>query len=143
MSAGPPPIDDPVFGRLEWEDEEALLGEIEYDGGRHVAVFIVADLEEIEPADVVGNAREAFLRFLRNERHYRLLSGRALNGRRWNREARMADEDVANLLRIASLDFDPAGGLAVYWDDGDLLFAGHHVVTRIGPDGAFLDARMQ
>jgi hypothetical protein len=145
----PPPFDDSVLGLLEWDDEEVLLGEIEYPGGANsrtgrqtVTVMVIADFDENAPAEVVARAREAFERFRRNERLYRLSSGKELNKSRWNDEEQLADEDVANLLMIATLEFDRDGGLTVFWDDGDRLFGGHNVCTRIASGGEFIDAGM-
>src|SRR5262245_39974602 len=110
MSDGPPPI-DPVLGRLVWDDDWTLLGEIEYGHGHRVPVLLFIDHVGIEPPDAIGNARQALERFRRDERRYRLLSGAALNWRRWNDEVRMSDEDVANLLQIATLEFEQDGRL--------------------------------
>ena len=142
MSDEPPPINDPVFGRLVWDDEWTLLGEIECGHGHRVPVLLFIDPDHVAPVDLVRDAREALLRFRRDERRYRLLSGAALNKRRWNDEVVMTDEDVANLLLIATLEFQDDGRLAVFWNDDDHLFAGHNVVTRIDADGTFLDAHM-
>src|SRR5262249_41754053 len=98
--------------------------------------------DENDPAEVVALARQAFERFRRNERHYRLLSGKQLNENRWNDEEQLADEDVANLLLIATMEFDADGGLTGFWDDYDRLFGDHNVCTRIGPDGGLHSAGM-
>lgn len=139
----PPPIDDPVFGQLLWDGDDVLVrDDFEYRPGRRVTVMVIFDPEESTAGEVLPRTRLALERFRQNEGQYRLLSGRELNRSRWNDEDVLGDADVANLLSVATLEFDGAGALTVFWDDSDQLFGGHNVVTRIDADGDFVEAGM-
>jgi hypothetical protein len=140
----PPPIDDPVLGRLEWDGDDALVGEIAYHPDQLVSMFLTFDPEESENLDeILARARLALERFRVREREYRLWSAGQLQHSRWNNDEPMSDMDIANLLLVASFDFTSEGGVRVYWNDADILFAGHNVITEIGPDGECVDVGMQ
>jgi hypothetical protein len=72
-----------------------------------------------------------------------MYTGEVCNMTRWNREEELADEDVANMLRMTMFDFDGDGRLAIYWDDSGVLYDGHKVITSIGPDGEPFFAGME
>jgi hypothetical protein len=136
----PPPIDDPVLGRLEWDDEFTLLGEIEYRPGERVPFLLGTDEGWASTIDVVAQAALALERFRQNERHYRLWTAGELNKTRRNVEVEMADADIANMLLIESFVFDETGEMTVFWNDDGQLYGWHEFVTVIAPDGECLRA---
>jgi hypothetical protein len=139
----PPPIDDPVFGRLEWDGDD-LVGEIEYRPSHLVALFFnLASNYSGTLAAFLTRARQAYHRFRSREGLYRRRSGAELNATRWNVEDNFTEEDVANLLIVATLEFQADGEMHVYWNDSDILYGGHNVITVIDRYGRYISAGMQ
>lgn len=128
-------IDDPVLGRLRWDDKYTLFGEMEYAPGHRVRVVLDADFEEIEPEDVIAAAHKSLVRFRKNERQIRLLSAEQLQAHRRDKKVTLADEDVANALRIKKLTFDEDGFLTVVWQSG--LFDAPRIYTHVRTTGKF------
>jgi hypothetical protein len=141
----PPPLDDPVLGRLEWEDEESLFGECEYKPGVRVEIRLWLDPanDDSVPDDIVRRARVCLERFRKREREYRMWTAAQLDEKRHNRDVAMSHEDIANLLRVILLSFSNSGAIGVYWDDDFVLMGGNTLVTEIGPDGECLYAGLR
>jgi hypothetical protein len=62
---------------------------------------------------------------------------------RWNSEEPMTVEEIAELLRLASIDFHSDGGAALYWDDQDRLYGGHNLITELDAEGRCTEVRME
>jgi hypothetical protein len=108
-----------------------------------VTLMLVFDPDEQQVADVITRAHVALARFRQREREYRMWTAAQLNKKRWNDEDDWADEDIANMLMIATFEFNGEGQLDIYWDDSELLFWGHNLLTIIDPDGEPVSAGMQ
>lgn len=143
-NATPESVDDPILGHLDWdEDLEWWVGTIDYAPDHQVDVFINHDFEDGQPADDIAAARRGLAQFREREVEYRRWSGEQLQGTRWNTDEPMTPAEIAELLRVASLEFRSGGGIRIFWDDQDRLFYGHNVVTDIGPDGACVASGME
>jgi hypothetical protein len=139
----PQVLDDPVLGRLEWDaDGPCWVGDTDFKPGRSIGVYVNFDPDEQVLVEVLSRARATMQRLRQEEAAYRRWTAERLLDKRWNRDEPMGVEDVAGLLEVASIDFDSDGGARVYWDDQDVLFYGHNVITRIRPDGECVEAGM-
>jgi hypothetical protein len=137
-------MDDPVLGRLEWDDRlQWWVGSIALEAGHEIDVFVVPDCTSAEPAAEVGLARRSFARVQQREPEYRQWSAAQLLTKRWNTEEPMTAADIANLLRVASLEFGPNGVTRIFWNDEDVLFGGHNVVTDLDAFGNCVASMMQ
>jgi hypothetical protein len=137
----PESVDDPVFGRLEWDEKlDWWVGSIEFAPGHDVDVFVNPDLDG-QPSTAITAARRVLARFREREPEYRRWSADQLHAERWNTDEPMTKDDIAKLLRVARLEFRSDGGLQIYWNDQDRLFWGHNVVTDVGPDGEMYGIR--
>jgi hypothetical protein len=142
--ATPESVDDPLLGHLDWDEKlEWWVGTIEYASGHRVDVFVNHDFDAGRPADDIAAARRGLARVREREAEYRRWSGGQIHGTRWNTDEPMTPADIAELLRVASLEFRSGGGVRIFWDDQDRLFYGHNVVTEVGPDGECLSAGME
>ncbi len=140
----PKELDDPLLGRLEWDDAlDWWAGVLDLEPGQRVEVFIDFHAEEDVLADVLSRARLGLARIRRLGPEYRRWTARQLLDRRWNCHEPMTVDDITELLKVASISFASDGAARVYWDDEDVLFGGHNVVTEIGPDGKCLGAGME
>lgn len=143
MDEPPDRVDDPVFGPLRYDGTlDWWIGTVEFTPGGRVDVFIDHD-PDVDPADEVAAAARRFAHFRTHEPEHRRQSAGRLVETRWNADEPMTADDVAGLLRVASLTFLSDGRMQVYWDDGDRLFYGHNVVTDLSPEGEFVGTRME
>src|SRR5262245_41370834 len=101
----PESVDDAVFGLLDWEELDWWVGAIELVPGHRIDVFVVPDCEAERPEDEIARARNSLARVRQREAEYRQWSARELFRKRWNREQQMTPEEIAELLRVASLEF--------------------------------------
>ncbi len=140
----PESIDDPAFGPLRWDERLGWwTGSVELAPGHRVEVQVdhAPGVEQI--AEEVAAARECLARVREREAEYRRCSAAELSTKRWNTDEPMTPADIENLLRVASLYLRPDGSARIYWDDGDALFWGNNLFTEVGPDGAYVTARME
>src|SRR2546430_2415155 len=101
----PESINDPVLGHLDWDERlDWWVGSIEFAPGHQIEVFVVHDYD-IEPAQEIALARQGLVRAREREAEYRRWAAAQLHGKRWNTDEPMTVEDIAELLRVASLEF--------------------------------------
>ena len=140
----PESVDDPVLGHLDWDEKlDWWVGTIEFAPGHRVDVFVNHDCDDGLPEDEIAAARRGLACIRERESDYRRWSADQLHGTRWNTDEPMTRAEIAELLRVASLEFQLDGGVRIFWDDQDHLFYGHNVVTDIGPDGECVASGMQ
>lgn len=140
----PESVDDPIFGRLNWEGRlDWWVGSVEVTPGHRVEVFVTHDVRVGRPAAEISAARRGLTRVREREPEYRWWSADQLQATRWNTEEQMSNTEIAELLKVASLEFEWGGGVRIFWDDQDRLFGGHNVVTDISPNGDCRVAGMQ
>jgi hypothetical protein len=138
----PESLDDPVLGRLEWDDKlDWWTGEVELAAGLRVALFVSSEEEDDEQDVVLAQARGWVARLRRFEPEYRAWSAARLVERRWNTDEPMTAADIEKLLRPASVECVEDGSALLYWDDGDRLFFGHNLFTELTPDGRCAEVR--
>src|SRR5262245_50156527 len=136
-------VDDPVFGHLAWDEKlDWWIGAIEFAPGHQVDVFVTPDLDG-DPSTAIVAAHRQLARVREREAEYRRWSAEQLQGERWNKDEPMTNDDIARLLRVATLEFRPDGGVQIYWNDQDRLFWGHNVVTEVGPNGECVSSDME
>jgi hypothetical protein len=142
--ATPASVDDPVLGRLDWDGKlDWWVGSVDYAPGHRVEVFVNHDFGSGRPGDEIAAAGRNLARVREREAGYRRWSADRLHGRRWNTDEPMTPAEIADLLRVASLEFGSDGGVRIFWDDQDRLFGGHNVVTDIGPGGECVGSGME
>jgi hypothetical protein len=129
-------IDDPVFGRLLWDDKYTLFCDFDYAPETRVQVTFSADFEEQDADEVVATARKALARLRKNERTIRAQTAEALLALPEAVEAKLSVLDLANRLLIKALEFDEDGHLTVVWECG-ALFGGRRAYTFVRPSGKF------
>jgi|SRR5579862_8481185 len=138
----PESLEDPVLGPLKWDDRlQWWVGEAALLPDRSVPFMISPDREREE--DVLGRVRISLARIKEHQRAYRNWTAEQVLNRRWNTEEPMSVLDIAELLRLASLDFHPDGGVGLYWGDQDRLFGGHNLITEVDANGQFVQVRME
>jgi hypothetical protein len=139
----PESVEDPVFGRLDWDDGlEWWTGTIEF-AGHPVEVFVGHDPDVGTPEDEIAAARGNLARVREREAEYRRWSAEQLYPKRWNADDGMTLAELVALLRVASLEFKPDGTTDIYWDDDEVLYCGHNVITEVASDGTCVSAGMQ
>jgi hypothetical protein len=140
----PESVDDPVFGPLDWEESpEWWVGAITFAPGHQVDVFVVPDFESPHPEAEIALARLSLARVRQRELEIRRWSADQLFAKRWNKVRQMSADDIADLLCVASLEFGPNGVTRVFWNDRDVLFGGHNVVTDLDALGECVYSGMQ
>src|SRR5690349_105849 len=101
-------MDDPLLGRLDWDAKlDWWVGSVEYAPGHRIEVFVNHDFDGGRPAEEVAAAGCSLARVREREVEYRRWSADRLHGRRWNKDEPMTPADIAELLRVASLEFGP------------------------------------
>jgi hypothetical protein len=139
----PEPVDDPLLGHLDWDDRlDWWGGSIEFRPGHRVDIFVEHD-DDGRTEEEIALARRSLARIREREPEYRLWSARQLHGKRWNTEEEMTVEDIARLLELATLEFAPNGTARIFWNDQDVLFAGHNVLTELDATGQCVTSGMQ
>jgi hypothetical protein len=140
----PESVDDPVLGRLEWEAElDWWVGAIDLFPGLPIDLFVVHDCQGGSPVKEIALARRGFLGVRKREPEYRRWTASQLLDKRWNQDEPMSADDIADLLRVASLEFSPDGRARIFWNDEDMLFGGHNVVTDLSAEGKCVEAGME
>jgi hypothetical protein len=129
-------------GRMLFAVEEDEGADPGFAPGHDVDVFVNPDPSE-HPSTAITAARRILARFREREPEYRRWSAAQLHAERWNTDEPMTSEDVAQLLRVACLEFRSDGGFQIYWNDQDRLFWGHNVFTEVGPDGECVASDME
>jgi hypothetical protein len=129
-------VEDPVFGRLRWDDKYTIVGEYEYAPGVRVDVVINADFEEADLEEVMSTARKALAGFRKNESKLRLQTAKQLQAHRRDASTPLSDVDLANGLALDTLDFDEEGPLNVTWKRSKLLRPGR-IYTIVSTSGKF------
>ena len=141
-------LDDPVLGRLAWDDEfHWWTAEVELRPGQEVEVIICYDHEfnigiDARQARLI-QARDWVLRIRKREAAYLTWSAQQLVDRRWNKDEPMTAQDIGQLLRLLSIECDSDGSARLNWDDEDVLFCGHGIYTQLAPSGECVAVRMQ
>jgi hypothetical protein len=136
-------IHDQVLGALDAQDDECLFGDLDFKEGQRISISIDFFPEEDALEEVLSRARQVLALVKKREMEYRQWTADRLVDRRWNREEPMTAEDITGLLLLASLDIRRDGQVWLYWNDHDVLFAGHNVVTELNADGECVQAGMQ
>jgi hypothetical protein len=132
----------PTLGFLEWDDKLAWwVGRIDLKPDHPVEIFISG--EGNPPEAVLTHVPGWLERIRRREFQYRRWAAEQAEGGRWNSEEAMTVEDITNLLRLASINFDSDGEAGLYWDDQDRLYWGHNLVTDIDANGEPIRARIE
>jgi hypothetical protein len=140
----PPVLDDPLLGHLEWDQKlEWWTGSVEFTPGHAAAVFLTHDFDRGRVADEIAVARRGLGLVREREREFRRWSADQFHETRWNTDEPMTRVEIAELLRIATVEFQHDGSIRIYWDDGDQLFWGHNVFTDINPVGECVRAGME
>jgi hypothetical protein len=130
-------INDPVLGRLTWDADFAWwAGEVEFRPGHRVGLVAGADSANGDRARPLAQARAWLDRLREREPEYRTWVARHLTRMRPDRQKEMTAEEVAGLIRVASVETFPDGSAEVCWEDDQVLFDGHGIITRIDPAGA-------
>jgi hypothetical protein len=133
----PDRIDDPVLGRLTWDADFAWwTGEVEFRPGQKIGLVAGADPPGGDRARPLAQAREWLDRLRGREPEYRASVARQLARLRLDGQRPMTADDVAALIRVASVETFPDGSAEVCWEDDEVLFGGHGIVTRIDASGA-------
>src|SRR5262245_37434402 len=128
----PQSLVEATLGRLEWDEGMGWwVGEVELKPGLSIAIFIDHDMEGGDVPAELAEARRRLDEVRRREAEYKLWTGNQLLDNRWNDDEPMGAEDIANLLEVASLLFRADGSVTIYWEDNNILFAGHNVVTEL------------
>lgn len=140
----PRSVNDAILGYLDWDDSLGWwVGSVAFAPGHQVEVFVTHGFDTSQPADEVAIAGLCLARIREREMEYRRWSAEHLSPKRWNTDEPMTVSDIAELIRVASLEFGYDGGVRIFWDDQDRLFWGHNVVTDIDPGGVCVMAGMQ
>src|SRR5262249_27259665 len=110
----PESIDDPLLGRLEWEDKLYWwVGEIDLRPSHRIEIFIVSDLKEGSEAEVRAKAHQGLERLRQRELDYREWTANHLIDRRWNKDEPMTVQDLVELLEVASITCYPDGSATI------------------------------
>jgi hypothetical protein len=133
----PERIDDPVLGRLTWDADFAWwAGEVEFRPGQRIGLVAGADSQSGDRAKPLAQARAWLDRLREREPEYRAWVARQLAPMRPERDRPMTADEITALIRVASVETFPDGSAEVCWEDDQVLFGGHGIVTRIDPSGA-------
>jgi hypothetical protein len=137
-------LKDPVLGNLAWiESMQWWIGEVDVVPGNRIELFVDFDAEKDSEAVVLSQARHGLQRLREREPEYRRWTAGRLIERRWNKEEPMTVTDISELLRVASILFLQDGRARIYWDDQDVLFAGHNLTTELDIGGQCVSAGME
>jgi hypothetical protein len=144
-------FEDPVLGRLDWDDQlDWWAGQVELFPNHRVELFVEPATDRIVEPDAEANsrfdlsrAREWVERVRRREPEYRAWSAAQLVESRWNKDDAMTAADIEELLDLATIECASDGGALLFWEDEDVLFAGHGLYTHVAADGTCLEVRMQ
>jgi uncharacterized protein (TIGR03067 family) len=128
--SGKPPIEDPVLGRLAWDDNLSWYqGELRHEE-RVVSITVEPD-EQGEPATALARARGVAARlpeYIQLARRYAVESLLELKNDAWREddEPELTPEQFAARISLQSVVVHGDGALTLYHDDGD-LFWGHSI----------------
>jgi uncharacterized protein (TIGR03067 family) len=140
--AGKKPIDDPVLGRLTWDDDyDWWEAQVELSPGPAIDVHVEPG-DEKDDVTAVAGGREFFLWLRRHEPAARGFAAAELldtHNRSWNDGEPISAGTFADRMTLESVGIDPDGGASLYYHDGD-LFWGHCIIVSVGEDRKFKDA---
>src|SRR5262249_47369707 len=137
-------LDDRLLGQLRWNDElGSWISEIIFRPDQRIEVFVDFDPDSEVPEAALSRARRWLERVQQREPAYRRWSASRLQAGRWNKDEPMTVDEIYRLLRLATLECATDGTARLYWDDEDVLFHGHGIITRLDAAGECVEVRMQ
>jgi hypothetical protein len=125
-------FDDPVLGRLEWDEELGYWqGGVDLMAGPHIGISLSAELEELPTALPI--ARESLAWLLAHEEKARgCVTDEMLESfnKSWRQPGEPKVDRAGFMARIELIDADlgAGGGITLWYSDGD-MFGGHAVVA--------------
>lgn len=132
----PEPITDPVLGHLTWDREYRWwTGRADLHPGRRIGLTVEAAAGP-DPAAALPAARAWVDRLRARQAEYRGWTAGQVLDTRLNKDRPMTAEQIADLIEVGELECAPDGTARVSWDDGEVLFHGHGIVTHLDPAGA-------
>ncbi|MBY0460780.1 MAG: DUF2262 domain-containing protein, partial [Gemmataceae bacterium] len=139
--SGKPPIDDPVFGKLTWDDDlDQWDGRVELKPGLEVDCHL--DPTDGQDEKIVGAGRK-FVAWLRKKepaaRRYAASELLDTHNDGWNDGDPISARTFASRMTLETASLQSDGGAALYYRDGD-LFWGHCIIVTVNADRAFTDA---
>jgi hypothetical protein len=140
--AGKNPIEDPVLGRLTWDDNfDWWEAQIELKPGLTIDAHVELGSAQDDVAAVA--AGREFIRWLRQHEPAarRFAAAELLDTHNdcWNDGKPISARTFAGRMTLESVGITPGGGASLYYHDGD-LFWGHCIIVTVGKDREFSDA---
>jgi uncharacterized protein (TIGR03067 family) len=141
LRSGKQPIDDPVIGRLIWDDNfDSWDTRIQLGSGDQIDCHIEPGNRSDET--VVEAGREAIDWLRLNEANARRYAAQELldtHNDSWNDGDAISSETFAGRMSLESIAVDSSGGIELYYNDGE-LFCGHCIIVSVTESREFKHA---
>ncbi|HJZ56839.1 MAG TPA: DUF2262 domain-containing protein [Gemmataceae bacterium] len=138
------PINDPTLGHLAWDKEfNWWTGAVELQPGQRVGLTVEADPAAPDQRQAVALARKWLDRLRENELDYTRWTAEHLLDVRWNKEQPMTLDDIIGLIELGSVECFPDGTANILWEDEDVLFFGHGILTNLDANGRCVRVEIQ
>lgn len=133
----PEPINDPTLGRLAWDKEYRWwTGEVQLQPDRPVGLTVEADPDAADPEGVLAKARAWLDRIREREADYTAWTAARLIETRFNTDEPMTAADIVRLISVTAVECFPDGTACITWEDNEVLFFGHGIVTHLDAAGS-------